>query len=481
MSRSTSWPSRLVLVGDPAGSPFEFAGFTKLVPLVVCGGVFALSIALGLFGPIDWRLGNPVAVYVFLVSCLVALTGGYLFAVRANQLSHADNYRRIDPNALMVLGAACFLLVFPFVCYATTGKWFPDVVMGLTDAGRAYATTKLLNETSSPTVLYVKMLLSPATTPVLPMTLFLWSRLKPYSRVLGVGCVTLSLALNVSQGTANGFAETCGIAILFFTLVIGASLKKGRRRRILLAAGAIILIVALFGTYYSTIMTSRLSADIERAQGSSQSNPTDAKRSEQVAATMVDVGYYGGQLRRDSVFYAVAPKGLVPLGVLLTSYLTQGFKGLSIAMDQPFTSTFGLGFSEFFRHNILKFTGHAQDEPAVVASTYAGKITGAGWPVGQRWATFFIHPASDVGFPGVVLLMVLIGWAFGAAWRDVVMFGDPLATSVFISLCLLVFYLSANNQLFQGGERAIGFSVLLVAWLAMRRRWRWSAVRDDAG
>ena len=158
----------------------------------------------------------------------------------------------------------------------------------------------------------------------------------------------------------------------------------------------------------------------------------------------------------------------------MTSYLTQGFKGLSIAMDQPFTSTFGLGFSEFFRHNILKFTGHAQDEPADVASTYAGKITGAGWPVGQRWATFFIHPASDVGFPGVVLLMVLIGWAFGAAWRDVVMFGDPLATSVFISLCLLVFYLSANNQLFQGGERAIGFSVLLVAWLAMRRRWRWS-------
>ncbi len=86
------------------------------------------------------------------------------------------------------------------------------------------------------------------------------------------------------------------------------------------------------------------------------------------------------------------------------------------------------------------------------------------------WSTFFVHPASDIGFPGVIVLMALIGFALGLSWRDTLERRDPLAAGVFFHLCILVFYLPANNQLFQGGELAIGFSVLLVAWLVLRRR-----------
>jgi hypothetical protein len=94
------------------------------------------------------------------------------------------------------------------------------------------------------------------------------------------------------------------------------------------------------------------------------------------------------------------------------------------------------------------------------------------------WSTFFTHPASDISFPGVVVLMALIGYLFGSSWRDTLTRGDPLACTVFFYLCILVFYLPANNQLFQGGELAIGVTVLSAAYLWMRRPASVAASRD---
>jgi hypothetical protein len=68
--------------------------------------------------------------------------------------------------------------------------------------------------------------------------------------------------------------------------------------------------------------------------------------------------------------------------------------------------------------------------------------------------------------------MALIGFAFGAAWRDTCTRADPVACVVFFYLGIQVLYLSANNQLYQGGQLAVGFTVALVAWLLLRRRAR---------
>lgn len=452
---------------DGQGTPFEFTGFTRLVPLVVCGGLFAVSIAAAFIGPIDWRFANPGAVSGFLLACFFALVSGYLVVTLRKSSATTAPGRVVNPSSLVILGGAIFIVLFPFVTQITTGQWFPDVVLGLTNAGEAYANTKHLNQSNDPAVLYVKMLAGPLTLPILPVTLFLWRRLSLPARVVGIICTALSVALNISQGTANGVAEMCGVAILFFGLVIASSFSKAHWRRIPKALVAIALIAVMFVGYYSTIMRSRLSADIERSNPAGAS--ADGADPEQVSATMTDVSYFGASLRPDSIFYLVVPKPIQPIGTLLDNYLTQGYRGLSLAMQEPFTSTYGLGFSEFFRHNILKLTGRSADEKAVVANTYAGKISEHGWPVGRLWASFFVHPAADIGFPGVVALMFLIGLVFGLSWRDLVARGDPLAAAVFVQLCLLLFYLSANNQLFQGGERAIGFTVLLVVWLVLRR------------
>jgi hypothetical protein len=153
---------------------------------------------------------------------------------------------------------------------------------------------------------------------------------------------------------------------------------------------------------------------------------------------------------------------------LLSGYFCQGYKGLSLAMDQEFTSSYGLGFSDFFRRNFLRVIGRPDLEKEIFARTYAGKINSLGWTHLGLWSSFFTHPASDISFLGTILLVFLIGFLFGLSWKDSLLTENPFAVTSFIGFCTMVFYFSANNQMFQSGEQFIGFSVILFVWLLSR-------------
>jgi hypothetical protein len=210
------------------------------------------------------------------------------------------------------------------------------------------------------------------------------------------------------------------------------------------------------------VISGRVEADAVTSGHHQHQSLNDAMRNQALVSL--------GKTRTGSVFYTVVPGAAQPTGSVFTSYLTQGYKGLSLAMDAPWHPTYGLGFSTFIRHNVSRVLG--LDENSVEARTYEGQLDAEGWTAGVQWSTFFIHPASDITFLGVIPLMALIGFAFGAAWRDTCTRADPVACVVFFYLGIQVLYLSANNQLYQGGQLSIGFTVALAAWLLLRARGR---------
>ena len=457
---------------------FEFTGITRYVPLIFAGGLFVGTALLSAFGPIDWQIRSPVRTYSFLAACALALAAGYALAVRrrpastSRLLKERSRLGRLrDSSFLVVLGSALFLVLYLPVVHTTTGLWYPDVWGGLRDAGEAYARNKESNESGQQIALYARMLVAPVTVLLLPLTLFFWPRLSPLARWLGVTCVGLSLALTIAQGVNRGVAELCGYTVLFLVLVAASSTRKGRRRTLVRAIVGIMVVTALFAGYYGVTMNSRVASD-QASEGAVDADDVD----EAMSVTALQ----GVATEREGhVYFRVVPDAVEAEGVLFLSYLTHGYRGLSLAMDEDFTPTYGLGFSEFLRHNLLRATGQSDREEAIEERTYSGKLIAEGWPDGMVWSTFFIHPASDISFPGVVVLMTLIGFAFGLSWRDALTRYDPLACGVMFHLCILVFYLPANNQLFQGGELAIGFSVLLVAWLALRNRGRTAGWQPD--
>ena len=240
----------------------------------------------------------------------------------------------------------------------------------------------------------------------------------------------------------------------------------------------LILIICLtFVLYYTNSMNNRIATDIQLGATDS-SSPDDFEdliaqkpkvNQEAIADTMNTYSSFSVGTSRQSAFWdTIIPERLKPTVNFLISYFCHGYNGLSLAMDEDFTSSFGLGFSDFIRHNFARFFGGTDFENTIYQRTYMAKIEKYGWTTGLMWSSFFIFPASDISFPGTILLVFLIGYLFGLSWKDTITTENPFACAALLSFCTMIFYFSANNQMFQTGENCLAFCVILFAWILSR-------------
>lgn len=144
---------------------------------------------------------------------------------------------------------------------------------------------------------------------------------------------------------------------------------------------------------------------------------------------------------------------------MLTFYLTNGYYGLSIALEQPFSFAYGIGHSSALLSLFERISGES-----LLDLTYVGKVSAAGWDHRYYWSTIFSWIASDVGFSGSLLVIGVVGRWFCQAWVDSVFSKNDCAAIVFVLLCVLLFYLPANNQLTQTFDSYFAFVAALLAW-----------------
>ena len=323
-----------------------------------------------------------------------------------------------------------------------------------------------MNETASPLILYVRMLVSPLMIFVTPIAIYFISKLSLKGKILGISVIVLTTFLGIAQGINKNVADITAQLVLALMIVFfagnGETRKKiwAHRMKIL----AIILVVCLlFVLYYANSMTNRVSADLE--DDPAFSDDADRTEEERITDAMSTTAQFSFGTPKEGYFLdKILPARLVSVVSFLSSYLSHGYKGLSFALEHDFTSTYGLGFSDFLRHNFLKVIGFGGAEDAVEVQTYYGKIGEDSWPTGMVWSTFFVYPASDIGFVLTVLLVAVIGFLFGLSWKHALLTQNPFALSSFFGFSTMIFYFSANNQMFQGGENFFGFIAMLLLW-----------------
>lgn len=475
----------------------RYSGFIRFVPLVLSGGFFLVTILLHAFGPTDWKITNPGKLYPFLLLCAVSLSGGYTLAVFKGKT--ASRRMELNNGRILTVGALVFLALFFPLCYVTTGKWFPDVYLGITNTGAAYQLAKYYSATGPKFFFYLRILLSPFIFIVMPMTLFFFPKLTRPQKVLGISVIVLNVALGVAQGVNKHVADICMQLVLVLAILLFSAGKRTRKENAVYCFKLVTLILVIcvsFVLYYSNTMSNRIATDIVTQQKPGVSTPTDndsqggnaekpghseGMKPEDIFLQQPQVdqqtiqnamnGYANfsvGEARESAFWDAVIPERLKPIINYMISYFCHGYNGLSYAMDQEFTSSFGLGFSDFIRHNFARFFGGADLEEAVYQRTYMAKLEKLGWKTGLMWSSFFIYPASDISFLGTVVLVFLIGYLFGLSWKDTVETQNPFACAAFFGFTTMVFYFSANNQMFQSGESCVAFCVILAAWIASR-------------
>lgn len=452
-------------VGKSRSSAVRFA------PLAFFGSVFLFSILLHAFGPVDWNPIDSKKLYIFLFSCLLALVFGYSWATRStNRQLSERSLAKFDVSKLMYVAAFTSFALYPGTTLELTGSVIPNAWMGLTDPGLAYKNGLTESVSGSMLTNYLRILLSPLLILVTPITIFCYQRLTPIARILGISSSCYLILIYVALGRNKAVFDLG--ALVMFAIVVSLISAKSQTRRIIIAKLLTLLgLFSLMLTYFTWVQRSRMKQQITDSQtdGNSSSIPPEvdlgAINDQMVGAALVNAT----SSTRSSLFEYL-PDWIYSSSVLLTSYLTQGYKALDIALNLDFVPSWGLGFSDFFTRNYLRISELVEPFDNVEPPTYASRVSDFGWEVGQQWGTFFIYPASDISFFLVPPLMGLIGIAWGLSWMDTLKLRDPLASAVFASISILIGYLSANNQVFQSGETAVGFTVITMTWMFSRFR-----------
>jgi len=421
--------------------------FNSLRFLPLCLGMLYLgaTVLLFFFGPFDWPVRNGDALLGFLLVTLLALCVGYSLSgytqVPGRPLVNWRKCYRVGALASMAL-------LFPST-YAYTGKWPWEVVSVLGNQGAVYQEMlKALQANESGIRSYVALargLLAPFVCCVIPFAILNWRSLRGVDVLLLCGHVAGILIFSLMRGTDR---ETGDLLVFFggsFMVLAGQAIV--RHGRFPFSPGKFFAVSLLL----MVLLVSTLMLFIERKEARMGGNNAFCI-AEGVVCSQRSAG--------DDPLTAKMSFALE----MLTGYTAQGYYGLSLALKEDFTSSMGVGHSSFLMSNISKVI-----DDSLYLRSYLHKVSVAGWSDTSQWSTMFTWIASDVGFPMVPLVILIMGYVWGSAWKSALLKGSEAGALVFLFLTLSILYMPANNQLTQTLDSYFAFLFWLVVWIGQRR------------
>jgi hypothetical protein len=292
------------------------------------------------------------------------------------------------------------------------------------------------NEASSP-LTGIYLLLSPWWTAFFPLAILCYKKYGPKVK-LAIVIVFITEVLSwIGIGTNKGLLDIILVCSFIVFYKNHAFLIRNAKRAFIIA----IVTVAVFLTAFLNNIVSRYNL--------ADTLTLDA------ASNFIDFKLLG--------FYGKLPAIIVIALAIISGYLNQGYYALDLALRSPPVWTYGFGNSFFTIKIWNTFTG---DD--LLKKTYMGELqTLYGIDPMINWHSFYVWFASDITFPGVVLLVFLIGYLLGLSWMDLLYKRSAYAPVVFTLLITMVLYFFANNQVLSFSF--IPFVYFLFRWLYDRR------------
>lgn len=166
--------------------------------------------------------------------------------------------------------------------------------------------------------------------------------------------------------------------------------------------------------------------------------------------------------------------------VTLWGYATQGYYGLSVALDADFESAYGFGHSRPLRFLAGKF---GFDPP----TTITDQLPQLGWHDRALWSSALAWLANDIPFGAIPLLLAVVAGFAALSWKAAVRGSHRLSVVIFAYTFYLLIYLPANLTLAQTGDIYLAylfwmgvFTLLLIYSYSTRVRYLIDHVRRAA-
>lgn len=421
---------------------------TLLRPLYLGLGYTISTLALFLWGPYVYTNFAGIWLYVFLFAVYYAIYRGFTLGVRSTVPLYINNKAfplRKTTNILFWL--SLILAVPKFEIYSGFPELNPTFLLAraaffFTDAQSLY-----LDKFDSADLTgiwryinWVIVISGPFTWAYTFFAILNWKNLSLFKK-LGTIFIWLMYSLEyLITGTNFGlFDLVISIGMSFSAIKVRSSLtkvhfsnkkgKKGNKGALLVAVGVVALLVFIF----NTSMSSRIGETYENSGG--------------------EVAGVASPYNPNSFILRLTPVPLQPVLSYTTSYVSQPYSPLSLAMTVDYSPIFGVGHSKFLLDNMPEYFWN---------NTYQVKLEKQfGYDRGNGWHTAYTWFANDVTFFLVPFLFFFLFLLYGKAWKEYVVTGNIGAFLVFMLFIKMVFFLSANNQVFQGSSTMFAFWILL--------------------
>lgn len=414
----------------------------KHAPFVAVLFYILVSMLIFWFGPMPWPVSNVLEVVIFQLLTFVFLAIGYLSVAR----TVFNNHRSINLRPIFLIGIIGVIALQIPLTLTYTGKYPWDVFSAILDQRGVYEDMlEQLNSTQGDRfyVPLVRSVVMPLFLTSIAYGILKFKNLSRFQKVLLLVGLLCPIDLSLLRGTDKEIADliiiVCGLMLVGYCRRVAGI----QQRKLLVSFNvryltAIIFVVfSLFFVFFSYRKSERLGGAIDFC----------------VMDGLICADYSGPVLSLLPDFLAF---GLAMMG----AYLSNGYYGLSLALDLPFEFAYGLGHSSA----LLSLYERISGSTALFDSTYISRISEFGWDHRYYWSSLYVWLANDVHFTGSLVIVAFLARWFRQAWLDAVYAGNDVAAVVFVLICMAFLYLPANNQIGQTFDLYFAFVGTFFVW-----------------
>lgn len=434
-----------------------------LLPAICVQVYLAISLLIFVFGPVSWPIANQTQFWSLIASYHIAFIGGYWLAVRWKPIRKAGWPEEQISTTLHrffwpLLTIALIAMLIGHRNLTMAPSYFPtsmpfDFYRGLVNPLDGYL-YKLSNEAKAnfsgntlATALFGLFIVSKAI--LINFLVMSWPKLSVWKRGAGLFVTMIPLISGVSVGTNKPIFDL--LFLYSSVLAVNVLLARGSGIGRFLAARKTLVIVVVglivFCPYYFQHTMSQRAPTLEYVETLSSKTKKIA-----VNSTFKDFCDSGGDTTYKACMFVT----------MASTYLTQGYYGMSLAVDHPFDSTYGIGNSNFLLESFHKYLGID-----LRPRTFQHKVSEQ-WSEEGQWHSMYSQWANDIGFWGVAIAMLVLGFVSATIWVAAIEFRDFIARCLVPLFVVLFLFIPANNQIFNILETLSTFWVLMMLWIYQR-------------
>lgn len=414
----------------------------KYVPLYFTIAYLVVTMLLSFLGPVVYFNMDVRRVTLFMFGIMASITVGYFLGANVKpKLAQPMTDRRVTLDRIFLISLALGLIGLVLTIY--------DLIRGgnfntnLSDLGSVYLDSYEGYERNSGSYSLIFIIYSLAAAPTFIATVWGLFYFKQLDRLRKILVLTLILGTLFTFTIGSGKQKQLGDVIIYVAAIFGLraamrgkvlSLKTTINGAVLLVGGVLGLTLVLSQRYDAlSINAFNVNSHVMQSISYDLDHPVFRL-----------FGYHWG--------LALA---------MFSGYLSQGYYGLSLALNTPTTWSHFLGFS--YSVSVIANRVLGIDFPYLSTYPYIAG-SGSGWGE-AHWYTVFPWFASDVSFLGTIPLFGYFAYIYARTWRESVEFANPFAILMFCMLSLGAVYMPANNQLVHspGGLATLILVVFLYA------------------